>query len=162
MKENISQVPSLPSILVPYDATELSIKALDKAMEIAAKMDYTILLLYIVDDTSFYPPKMVKFISNIEDLKKAKAYFIKSIKEGVEKHMVQVVNKLKKSNISAEYIIKVGHPADQILATSRDENVNLIIMGSSGSLKKRHNRKGIGSISRWISDVAPCPVVLMR
>jgi nucleotide-binding universal stress UspA family protein len=162
MRENISMVPSMPSILVPYDATELSVKALSKAREIAAKMDYTILLLFIVDDTCFYPSKMVKFISNIEDLKKARACFIKSIKEGVEKHMVEEVNKLKKNNIAAEFIIKVGHPADQILATSRDENVNLIIMGSSGSLKKRHNRKGIGSISRWISDVAPCPVVLMR
>ena len=38
-----------PSILVPYDATELSIKALDKAVEIATNMDYTILLLYIID-----------------------------------------------------------------------------------------------------------------
>jgi len=38
----------------------------------------------------------------------------------------------------------------------------MIVMGSSGSLKKRHDRKGIGSISRWISEVATCPVVLVR
>lgn len=162
MEKNIQMASGMPSILVPYDATELSVKALSKAKELASSMDYTILLLYIVDDTCFYPSKMTRFISNIEDLKKAKAYFIKSIKKGVEKHLAEEVNKLQKNNVMAKYIIRVGHPADQILATSRDEKVNLIIMGSSGSLKKRHNRKGIGSISRWISDVASCPVVLMR
>lgn len=151
-----------PCILVPYDATDLSVKALDKAKEIASSMNYSILILYIVDDTLFYPSKISKFISNRDDFEKAKTYFVKSVKEGAEKHLTEKVNKLKKNNVVAEYIIRVGHPADEILTMSKEENVHLIIMGSSGSLKKRHDRKGVGSISRWISEVATCPVVLMR
>jgi nucleotide-binding universal stress UspA family protein len=157
-----------PSILVPYDATELSVKALDKAVEIASNMDYTILLLYIIDDASFCPSKMQKFISNQNDFEKAKKYFVNSIKEGADKHLAELVNKIKEKNKTKEkesfvrYIIRVGHPADEILSVSKNSNIHLIVMGSSGSLKKRHNRRGVGSISRWISEIASCPVVLMR
>jgi nucleotide-binding universal stress UspA family protein len=157
-----------PSILVPYDATELSIKALDKAVEIASNMDYKILLLYIIDDASFCPSKMQKFISNQNDFEKAKKYFVNSIKEGADKHLAELVNKIKEKNKTKEkesfvrYIIRVGHPADEILSVSKNSNIHLIVMGSSGSLKKRHNRRGVGSISRWISEIASCPVVLMR
>ena len=157
-----------PSILVPYDASELSIKALDKAVEIASNMNYTILLLYIIDDTSFCPSKMEKFISNQKDFEKATKYFVNSIKEGADKHMAELVNKIREKNKTREkesfvtYVIRVGHPADEILSISKNPDIHLIVMGSSGSLRKRHNRKGVGSISRWISEVASCPVVLMR
>ena len=131
-------------------------------------MDYTILLLYIIDDTSFCPSKMEKFIANQNDFEQAKKYLVKSIREGADKHMVELINKIKQKNEIKEkesfvrYIIKVGHPADEILSVSKNSNIHLIVMGSSGSLKKRHKRKGVGSISRWISEVASCPVVLMR
>ena len=135
-----------PSILVPYDTTELSIKALDKAIEIASKMDFAILLLYIIDDTSFCPSKMEKFISNMADLEKAKKYLVNLIKEGVEKYMTEVVDRIKEKELFIKYVIQVGHPADEILAVSKNPNIHLIVMGSSGSLKKRHNRRGVGSI----------------
>jgi len=131
-----------PSILVPYDATELSIKALDKAIEIASRME--------------------KFISNITDLEKTKKYLVNLIKEGAEKCMTEVVGKIKEKELFVKYIIRVGHPDDEILEVSKNPNIHLIVMGCSGSFKKRHNRRGVGSISRWISEVASCPVVLMR
>ena len=151
-----------PSILVPYDATELSMKALDKAIEIASNMDYAIILLYVIDDTSFCPSKMEKFISNMTDLEKAKKYLVNLIKEGAEKYMTEVVDKIKVRKLFVKYVIQVGHPADEILAVSKNPNIHLIVMGSSGSLKERHNKRGVVSISRWISEVASCPVVLMR
>jgi nucleotide-binding universal stress UspA family protein len=151
-----------PSILVPYDATELSIKALDKAIEIASNMDYAIILLYVIDDTSFCPSKMEKFISNMTDLEKAKKYLVNLIKEGAEKYMTEVVDKIKVKELFIKYVIQVGHPADEILAVSMNPNIHLIVMGSSGSLNERHNKRGVGSISRWISEVASCPVVLMH
>jgi nucleotide-binding universal stress UspA family protein len=151
-----------PSILVPYDATELSIKALEKAIEIASNMDYAIILLYVIDDSIFCPSKMEKFISNMTDLEKTKKYLVNLIKEGAEKYMTEVVDKIKVKELFVKYVIQVGHPADEIIAVSKNRNIHLIVMGSSGSLKKRHNKRGVGSISRWISGVESCPVVLMR
>jgi nucleotide-binding universal stress UspA family protein len=150
------------NILVPFDATELSVKALDKARELSTNQSSTIIVLYVVDDTSFYPKEIAKFISNMDDLDKTRHYFEKTIKEGAKTMIGKEVDRLIHEGVAAKSIIRVGHPADEILTVSKEENVSMIIMGSSGSLKKRHDRKGIGSISRWISEVATCPVVLVR
>ena len=150
------------NILVPFDATELSIKALDKAKDLAASQSFTIIVLYVIDDTSFYPKEIAKYISNMDDLEKTRHYFEKTIREGAKTMIGKEVDKLIREGIAAKSIIRVGHPADEILTISKEENADMIVMGSSGSLKKRHDRKGIGSISRWISEVATCPVVLVR
>lgn len=153
---------SKSNILVPFDATELSIKALDKARVLAANQSSTIIILYVIDDTSFYPKEIAKYISNMDDLDKTRHYFEKTIREGAKTMIGKEVDKLIHEGIAAKSIIRVGHPADEILTISKEENADMIVMGSSGSLKKRHDRKGIGSISRWISEVATCPVVLVR
>ncbi len=150
------------NILVPFDATELSIKALDKAKDLAASQSFTIIVLYVIDDTSFYPKEIAKYISNMDDLDKTRHYFEKTIREGAKTMIGKEVDRLIHEDVAAKSIIRVGHPADEILTVSKEENASMIVMGSSGSLKKRHDRKGIGSISRWISEVATCPVVLVR
>lgn len=150
------------NILIPFDATELSVKALDKAKEIAVNQNSNIIVLYVIDDTSFYPKEIAKFISNVDDFDKLRHNYDKSIREGAEVMIKKQMDSLVEEGIVAKSMIRVGHPADEILTVSKEENVSMIIMGSSGSLKKRHDRKGIGSVSRWISEVATCPVVLVR
>lgn len=150
------------NILIPFDATELSVKALDKAKEIAVNQNSNIIVLYVIDDTSFYPKEIAKFISNMDDFDKLRHNYEKSIREGAEIMIKKQMDSLVEEGIVAKSMIRVGHPADEILTVSKEENVSMIIMGSSGSLKKRHDRKGIGSVSRWISEVATCPVVLVR
>ena len=150
------------NILVPFDATELSIKALDKAKDLATSQSSTIIVMYVIDDTSFYPKEIAKFISNMDDLDKTRHYFEKTIREGAKIMIGNEVDRLIHEGVVAKSIIRVGHPADEILTVSKEENASMIVMGSSGSLKKRHDRRGIGSISRWISEVATCPVVLVR
>jgi nucleotide-binding universal stress UspA family protein len=150
------------NILIPFDATELSVKALDKAKEIAVNQNSNIIVLYVIDDTSFYPKEIAKFISNMDDFDKLRHNYEKSIREGAEIMIKKQMDSLVEEGIMAKSMIRVGHPADEILTVSKEENVSMIIIGSSGSLKKRHDRKGIGSVSRWISEVATCPVVLVR
>ena len=139
-----------------------SIKALDKAKDLATSQSSTIIVMYVIDDTSFYPKEIAKFISNMDDLDKTRHYFEKTIREGAKIMIGNEVDRLIHEGVVAKSIIRVGHPADEILTVSKEENASMIVMGSSGSLKKRHDRKGIGSISRWISEVATCPVVLVR
>lgn len=150
------------NILVPFDATELSVKALDKARDLAANQSSMIIVLYVIDDTSFYPKEIAKYISSMDDLDKTRHYFEKTIRDGAQIMVGKEVDRLIHEGVAAKSIIRVGHPADEILTVSKEENASMIVMGSSGSLKKRHDRKGIGSISRWISEVATCPVVLVR
>ena len=51
------------SILVPYDGKELSLKALEKAEELGQKFSCQIIVLYVVDDRSVYPPEIKNFVT---------------------------------------------------------------------------------------------------
>jgi nucleotide-binding universal stress UspA family protein len=80
------------------------------------------------------------------------------IRETINKKLGEI----NRHGIKARFLIRIGYPADEILVIARDEKVDVIIMGSSGSLKKLHERRGIGSVSRWVSELANCPVILIR
>lgn len=149
-------------ILVPFDATEISLRALASAKEDAVKSNSTLILLYVVDDTCLCPVGIKDFLPQVQDFDSSRQNFVKVLIKGAELMINKELKEINRQGIEARFLIKIGYPADEILAVARDEKVDVIIMGSSGSLKKLHERKGIGSISRLVSELANCPVILIR
>jgi nucleotide-binding universal stress UspA family protein len=149
-------------ILVPFDATELSIRALDRACEVAMKTNSELILLYVVDTSCLCPIGIREHIRDMNEFEAAKDRYVDELRNAAEQMIQKKWKEINQKGVKVSSIVKMGNPADKILDCARDEMVNAIIMGSSGSLKRLHERKGIGSISRWISEIANCPVVLMR
>jgi len=56
-------------------------------------------------------------------------------------------------------LVKVGHPADEILNTAIEENVGMIVIGSRG---RRTSHLFMGSISREVANRAAVPVLLVK
>ena len=69
------------SILVPYDGTELSLKALEKAEELGQKLNSQIIILYVIDDRSVYPAEIQKFVTRTQDLDNVKEQLVNIIME---------------------------------------------------------------------------------
>ena len=149
-------------ILVPFDSTELSIKALDRACELAANTNSELILLYVVDITCLCPGGIREHIRDVNEFEIARNRYVDELKNAAEQMIQEKWKEINQKGVKVSSIVKTGDPADQILDFARNEMVDAIIMGSSGSLKRLHERKGIGSISRWISEIANCPVILMR
>ncbi|WP_376796128.1 universal stress protein [Thermogemmatispora sp.] len=72
---------------------------------------------------------------------------------------------LQKYAISSERIemmIRVGEPAGEIVRAARELGVDLIVVGSRGeSLRHKLRRLLVGSISRRVLALAPCPVMIV-
>lgn len=149
-------------ILVPFDSTELSIKALDRACEVAMNTHSELILLYVVDTSCLCPSGIREYIRDMKEFEAAKNRYADELKNAAEQMIQEKWKEIDQKGVKASSIVKTGDPADQILDFARNEMVHAIIMGSSGSLKRLHERKGIGSISRWISEIASCPVILIR
>ena len=149
-------------ILVPFDSTELSIKALDRSCEVAMNTNSELILLYVVDTTCLCPIGIREHIRDMNEFEAAKNRSVDELKNAAEQMIQEKWKEINQKGVKVSSIVKTGDPADEILDTARNEMVHAIIMGSSGSLKRLHERKGIGSISRWISEIANCPVILMR
>jgi nucleotide-binding universal stress UspA family protein len=149
------------SILVPYDGTELSLKALEKAEELGQKFNSQI-IIFLIDDRSVYPIEIQKFVSRVHDLDNLKEQFINIIRESVVCMLQERADKLKENGLNVDFIIRIGSPGDEILSVAADKDTDMIVMGTSGTLKRRQEKRGLGSISRWVSEMANCPVVLIR
>jgi nucleotide-binding universal stress UspA family protein len=56
--------------------------------------------------------------------------------------------------------VLIGDPASKILEFADSQKVDLIIMGSVGL--RGINRRTLGSVSRRVSEMASCPVLIVH
>ncbi len=151
-------------ILVAVDDTKGSIKAAETLAEWAAMVQpKTIILLHVEQmlGRSLIGESLESDmdIEEIRDALEGTAY-----KEKLDKRAGKILAYHTQILVSAGFsgikpMIKPGHPAEQILATAKEENVDLIVVGSRG--KRRHDFL-IGSVSREVANSAKVPVLLVH
>lgn len=148
-------------ILVPHDGTEISDKALSKAEEFAEAFKSEIIILHIVDDRFVPPSATLAFISDQATLEDAKVRLIKILKKGAELMLKDKMTKIKEKGINVRFLLAVGSPAEEIVSVAKQEKVDLIIMGSR-QLKKIEKLRALGSVTRRVSEIADCPVMIVH
>ncbi len=85
--------------------------------------------------------------------------------EAAEHVLLKAVAELQNQGVSSkqvETLIRQGVPADEIAKVARELQVDLIVIGSHSDSFKQHIRRFfMGSTSRKISQLAPCPVMIV-
>lgn len=150
----------LTKILVPYDGSKYSVKALTKAMELAHNLDSEIFLFSVIYINYISPPGMLgltKTKTEKEIIKK----WAESVKTDAEKMLKVAVKRCNEKGISASYHITKGNVTNEILSFAKKKHISLIVIGSYG-LHGIGKLKTLGSTSRKVSEQANCPVLLVR
>jgi nucleotide-binding universal stress UspA family protein len=147
-------------ILVPHDGTEMSDKALDKATEFAKALKAEIVIVHVVDSRFVPPSATLGFISEKSTLEDAKIQLIRILKSGAELMLKDRMAKAKESGASVRFLLGVGSPAEEIVSITRSEKADLIIMGSKQLRKEKLS--ALGSVARKVSEIAPCPVMIVH
>lgn len=149
-------------ILVPYDGSKFSKKALGEAVKIARASGGVIYLCMIVNVGSIVPPgSLLGFVKSATagDLHRR---LLKSAGAEAEKTLSAQTKYCKANNIRAYYkIIIDGNAAEEILKVARRSSIDLIVIGSQG-LHGIGKVKTLGSVSRRVSELAGCPVLIVR
>ena len=151
----------LTKILVPYDGSKFSVKALTRASELAHNLDSEIFLISVVNVGYISPPGLLHGLIKSKKEKIIIKNWSKSIKVNTEKMLTNAVKKCKSKGITASFSIEQGDVAVKILDFARDKKISLIIIGSHG-LHGIGKLKTLGSVSRRISENAKCPVLIIR
>ncbi|HXG74286.1 MAG TPA: universal stress protein [Candidatus Nitrosotenuis sp.] len=148
------------TILVPYDGSKPSEKALKHAVSLAKLMNSTILLLNVIPEI-IMPPFAAR----------EAAFGGKSIKEHLKelyydmKNDAQKILDAKKTEFGGQTKIQtmtsLGRPSEKILETIKEKNPDLVIMGTTG-LSGISKILGIGSVARNVAEKSPCPVLLIH
>lgn len=137
--------PELREIVVGYDGSEPSKRALERAAQIVAE-DGRITLVTAGSILPTAPRAGVEERAN--ELEERRRVLL----EGRER--------LAQLGIRADAIEVVGDPADAIIGTARDLDADLIVVGTRG--RNVAARVLLGSVSTTVVNQAPCDVLVVR
>ncbi len=134
-------------ILVPLDGSEQSERALETASSLAEAYGgarVTLLAVMIrFPESRIHAPKMDEQSMDRGDV------YLKAFTE-------RYVHRFP---VSAK--VRLGVPADEILAEARESGVDMIIMSTHGTASVERDRHSIGSTAWRVLHDAPCPILLV-
>ncbi|KAF5068651.1 putative universal stress protein [anaerobic digester metagenome] len=144
-------------ILIPTDGSEYSEKAGEYAIWIANQSFSQIMVLNVIDTSYLRSIPQKDLELSLEDQFKAEGNmavqkFSKKLEES------ECNGKCK--NILFNTLIKKGKPADEILKTIKEEEIDLVVIGASG--KHGLNRLYPGSVTESVVRSAICPVLVVK
>lgn len=129
-------------ILVPVDFSAQSKAAVEYASAFARDSDAELLIVHVMD----------RAIQSLQGINPVEAL------EGIDAALLDV--KPTDDAISCSYRMLEGPPAETILKTAEEENVEMIVMGTHGRSGLR--RLVMGSVAEAVVRTAKCPVLTLR
>jgi nucleotide-binding universal stress UspA family protein len=169
-------------ILVPYDSSKPSDNALSEATKIAGMSRISsrrdgntqIILLHVIQETPVPASLFSTGHSNLVSSKTGDRITLRERVKELHQEMKADANKMLNDKIERFYNnmkqerqfdikakVLIGYTADKIIEFANEEQVDLIIMGTTG-LTGVSRIKALGSIARAVSEMAKCPVMLVR
>ena len=147
----------IKKILVPIDGSEHAHKALDYALDLAEKYSANVVLLSVI------PPMPAVAYAGLNNgsLPVWTDSYFNEMKEVHQKVLSDALEKRKvKPKVKISTKLVEGRPAEKITETAKEENFDLIVMGSRGlgGIKEFL----LGSVSDRVADEASCPVLIVK
>ena len=145
-----AQTPvSWKRMLVPLDFSDCFLEAAEYAVMIAKRTQARIRLLHVLEPVSYGLDFTLSPIAPRDDMR-----------ERITTRLKGLVSTITPEQVSADFEVRGGLPADSILESARDEPADLIIMGT-------HGRRGLshvlwGSVAESVLRKSHCPVLTVR
>lgn len=142
-------MPSIKTLLCPVDFSQMSRAVLDYAVFMAQSHQAQLKLIHVVDQLHGFDSYKILHMTAIE------------ITHEMERQArTQLKELIATLQIPATFDIRFGRAADEIVIQAKEDEVELIVMGS-------HGRSGIshllvGSVAESVVRHAPCPVLVVR
>jgi nucleotide-binding universal stress UspA family protein len=151
----------IKSIMVTDDGKDASDRALEVASEIAGPCNAFITLLHVIEIIE--DPNTMIFRNNTEIIEKAKMMNIRTTVEDTwSVRANEQIKKLSNRNIQSDSQCLRGSIAEKILEYANMKTIDIIVMGSSNRLKGVSKIKALGSVTRKVSELANCPVLIVH
>ncbi|MFP6622863.1 MAG: universal stress protein [Myxococcota bacterium] len=142
---------NIRKILCPIDFSQHAELVVEWAIHLAQEHDSEVLLLH-----AYHLP--VEF----QQLEGAylPADFWESVKEEAERSLAIYAERARAMSVSVREIVREGYPASVIQEEAREENADMIVMGSRGLSGLKHLL--LGSIAERVVQKAHCPVLTLN
>lgn len=141
----------LKKLLCPVDFSSCSIHALSYAVDLAMREQALLCLLHVIDTHTNGVRDILKQIDSLLDDAKV---------DNIKIRLMNLVPGNIRANIPIETLVIKGIPFVEILRVARDNQTDLIVMGTHGRTGLKHIL--IGSVAERVIQKATCPVLSIR
>ncbi|WIV68115.1 universal stress protein [Natrialbaceae archaeon AArc-T1-2] len=133
------------TILFPTDGSDHASRVADHAIDVAKTRDATLHVFSVVDDRAF----LTLSDDRIEEVRS-------ELEENALEAIDEAVTAAEDDGVDTESDVDVGNPAECIVDYVADNDVDLVVMGTSGD---DYERTVVGSVSRRVVEASPAPVL---
>jgi nucleotide-binding universal stress UspA family protein len=144
------ELPTTQRILVPIDFSDSSVNALRYAAGLALKVHANLTILYVVPVDYGW----------LEIGKEAWREYDERLQSQAAENLRALANDQLPKSASVDLEVRIGRPAEQIVAAAAESKADLILLSTHGHTGL--DRVLIGSVADRVARLAPCPVFLMR
>lgn len=139
---------SLKRILVPHDFSETSDTAVRYGIELARKFGAR---LYVVHVGERMRSEMAtEFPLGLDE----------AVETAVRERLLKIVTPQERQELNPVFVVLPGSPSTEIVQYAKDEDIDLIVMGTHGRGVVAHAL--LGSVAEKVIRLAPCPVLTAR
>lgn len=134
-------------ILVGYDGSQESERALEAALAIANAINSRVEVLAVAEPSE-------------PTIAAGPRALIGGARKHYDKGLRRIAESASQNGIQVETAIAVGNPAEQILKRAEQGHADLIVVGRRGTTV--FEKLVMGSVSERVLRYAPCPVLVTR
>jgi len=134
-------------ILVGFDGSPQSQKAVEAGLALAGSLDSQLLLFAVARPPE--PATMVEVDAMLDDAR-----------EHFEEQFKKIEQRARDLGVELKTDIAVGHPVEQIVHRAEEDHVDLIVLGRRG--KSRFEKMLVGSTAEKVLCYAHCPVMVVK
>jgi nucleotide-binding universal stress UspA family protein len=140
-------------ILCPTDFSEPSYEAIKTAGEFAYHFGSELYIVHVISPTPTLPVIPMGGEPSAFNV----SLYEQELEASSRKSLEEVVNQLESRELKTRLIALRGNPADEIIRTADEENVDLIVIASRG--RTGLDRLIFGSVAEKVVRFAECPVL---
>ncbi len=143
----------LGRVVVPVDFSDSSQTAVAEAADLARRFGAELHLLHVVEDSS-------PAVSEIALARPVFRSYLQDLLKSGEGALAELVLPVELPAGHVKRRVVVGEPIDQITGYARDNEADMIVMGTHGRTGPAH--WFLGSVAERVVRSAPCPVLVTR
>jgi len=145
-KQNYGQPVGLKTVLVATDFSPLGTAALDRAVSLAGSRGAKLLVVHVVD-----PEPMVEGRRDLSrELQQTLAAATSEAQAALDAIELS-------ASLDIRRLVLLGNPADQIVALAAQDDIELVIIGASGSNGPKRTK--LGRTAQSVAGRARCRVI---
>ncbi|MGF7185457.1 nucleotide-binding universal stress UspA family protein [Desulfitispora alkaliphila] len=145
----------MKKILLAIDGSETSLKALEKAIEIAKVFDSKVVIMSVVYEQPIYPMPGAIIPPDLAETRKETLNILLDSTRKMTKHLKE---KFTQNKVETREV--VGRPSDEILKEVNSGDYDLVILGSRGLTGVK--RVLLGTVSGKVANNSEVSVLIVK